>query len=230
MKITRTTNNQKSIKISKKEWESIGKKAGWFATENWEVTNDPKNQHNCPELIGKVFIEPPSYCVVKKTNKEADFEDYRDMKTRQARSKSVKTTADTGQTYKYYIDLNERGSFIADVRNPHGETVCTIKAGDELESDESSIFEDGFMEHEWDLKGLKEYLTQLGIMKPQDELVDGIKQERELEPAEQFDRNVHPFRPTMAPGQKPYKEKDWQYIRKLIDDKSRERENRGPIG
>jgi len=49
--------------------------------------------------------------------------------------------------YYYCINLNERGSFYADIRDIYGNTVYEIFAGDMLESEESSIFDDGFMRH-----------------------------------------------------------------------------------
>jgi hypothetical protein len=67
--------------------------------------------------------------------------------------------------FYYYINLNERGSFSADVRNANGDTVFDIKAGNELEADESSIFEDGYMDHKDDLMGLYEYLVELEILR-----------------------------------------------------------------
>lgn len=81
-------------------------------------------------------------------------------------------------TYEYWINLNERGSFYADVRNSSGKTVFEIKAGDELGPDESSIFDDGFMKHIHDMDGLKAYLVQLGIMKPNQTLKDMQPNER----------------------------------------------------
>lgn len=74
--------------------------------------------------------------------------------------------------YTYHIDLNERGSFRADVRNSSGKTVFNILAGDELGPDESSIFEDGFMKNMHDMDGLKQYLVSLKIMNPDQTLVD----------------------------------------------------------
>ena len=81
-------------------------------------------------------------------------------------------------TYTYHINLNERGSFYADVRNSSEKTVFTIKAGNELAEDESSIFEDGFMEHIHDMDGLKQHLISLGIMQPNQELQDMQPNER----------------------------------------------------
>jgi hypothetical protein len=110
------------IKLSKSQWEGIGKKAGWI--------------------------------------KESQF------------------TPFPPGTFEYHINLNERGSFFADVRNTSGKTVFTIKAGNELEEGESSIFEDGFMKHIHDMDGLGEYLVSLGIMRPNQRLKDMDPQER----------------------------------------------------
>lgn len=78
-------------------------------------------------------------------------------------------------TFTYHINLDERGSFLADVRDPSGKTVFEIKDGNELKPGESSIFEDGFMKHKRDLSGLGQYLMDLGIMRPTDKLIgDGI--------------------------------------------------------
>ena len=63
----------------------------------------------------------------------------------------------------YHINLNERGSFLADVRRDE-ETIFEIKAGNELTEDETSVFEDGFMEHERDVAGLESYLIHLGLI------------------------------------------------------------------
>jgi hypothetical protein len=42
MKITKTASGKQTIKISKKEWESIGKKAGW----NWKQRIDKDSAYN----------------------------------------------------------------------------------------------------------------------------------------------------------------------------------------
>lgn len=73
--------------------------------------------------------------------------------------------------YAYHINLDERGTFYADVRNSSGKTVFEIKI-DGSDGDESNIFEDGFMKHKHDMAGLKEYLVSLGIMGPKTRLVD----------------------------------------------------------
>ena len=58
--------------------------------------------------------------------------------------------------YFYYINLDERGEFYADVRDRFNDTVYEIKGYD--------IFEDGFMEHKNDLNGLCEYLVSLSVL------------------------------------------------------------------
>jgi hypothetical protein len=73
----------------------------------------------------------------------------------------------------YYINLNERGSFRADVRNEADETVYEIFAGDELAEGESSIFDDGYMRHKDDLYGLLDYLVDVGIARAGDTLQKG---------------------------------------------------------
>lgn len=77
------------------------------------------------------------------------------------------------QTYYYFINLDERGSFYADVRNQNDKTLFEIRDGDLLAEDESSIFEDGFMKDKNDLAGLKSYLVSLKIMNPQQVLIKG---------------------------------------------------------
>jgi hypothetical protein len=59
-------------------------------------------------------------------------------------------------TYQYYINLDERGYFYADVRNSSGKTVFEIKAGDSLPEGQTSIFEDGFIEAQGRPRGAQE--------------------------------------------------------------------------
>lgn len=66
--------------------------------------------------------------------------------------------------YHYHVNLNERGSYRADVRDEEGETVFEVLAGNELDEGDTSIFEDGFMCNDHDMEGLSEYLTDLGIV------------------------------------------------------------------
>jgi len=78
-----------------------------------------------------------------------------------------------GDAFQYFINLDERGSFRADVRDCTGKTVFEISAGDELAEGESSIFEDGLMRHKDDLEGLREHLVEIGIMDIDQNLVKG---------------------------------------------------------
>jgi len=41
MKVVKTASGKKSIKISKKEWQSIGKKAGWTKVNNKYIDGEP---------------------------------------------------------------------------------------------------------------------------------------------------------------------------------------------
>lgn len=75
--------------------------------------------------------------------------------------------------YFYHINLDERGSFYADVRDESDKTVFEIKAGNELGADESSIFEDGFMRHKNDINGLANYLVDLGVIAKGDGIYRG---------------------------------------------------------
>lgn len=73
--------------------------------------------------------------------------------------------------FGYYINLDERGDFYADVRDPDGETVFAFHAGASLGEDETSIFEDGYMKDKDDVAGLTEYLRQLEIIPPDGEVL-----------------------------------------------------------
>lgn len=59
-------------------------------------------------------------------------------------------------SYGYFINLDERGCFYADVRDPSNRTVFEIEG--------FTIFEDGWMRHRSDLEGLRAYLVHLGRM------------------------------------------------------------------
>ena len=66
------------------------------------------------------------------------------------------------KTYLYFINLDERGEFYADVRDDGNNTIFEIKGFD--------IFEDGWMRNKNDLMGLKNHLVDLGVMKDDDYL------------------------------------------------------------
>lgn len=140
------------IKISRSQWEEMGRKGGWMRTSQ-EYTYDtlpssgPRDTSIPPKKMPESIKSAPK--------KEWDIYNQPPAK------------------FMYFINLDERGSFYADVRNTSGNTVFEIKAGNELGPDESSIFEDGYMKNKYDLEGLKEYLVELGIMKPNQKLVRG---------------------------------------------------------
>jgi hypothetical protein len=69
------------------------------------------------------------------------------------------------EQFSYYINLDERGEFYADVRNAEDDTVFEIHGFD--------IFEDGYMSDKNDLSGLQEYLVSLEIMPEDAELTKG---------------------------------------------------------
>jgi len=67
--------------------------------------------------------------------------------------------------FSYYINLDERGEFFADVRDHADNTVLEIHGVD--------IFEDGFMSHKYDLDGLRDYMATLGICTRDDNIIPG---------------------------------------------------------
>lgn len=64
--------------------------------------------------------------------------------------------------YGYYVNLDERGEFFADVRDSVGRTIYEIH-GDPDDGSVSEI-EDGFMDHKLDTEGLQSHLRSLGII------------------------------------------------------------------
>lgn len=78
----------------------------------------------------------------------------------------------------YCVNLDERGSFYADVRDASGTTLFEIRS-----EDDGSIapVEDGYMKHKNDLAGLKDYLVELGILDKGAELLSFAEFEDRLE-------------------------------------------------
>jgi len=70
-----------------------------------------------------------------------------------------------GKTFEFFINLDERGEFFADVRDPDGKTVHEIRGFE--------VFEDGFMRHKKDLDGLRTQLIDNGVISDDDALVMG---------------------------------------------------------
>lgn len=80
--------------------------------------------------------------------------------------------------FGYYVNLDERGDFYADVRDPSGGTVFELRA----ESDGSiSLIEDGFMRHKTDHAGLRDHLVDLGLIGPDAELLPSDRFEARLD-------------------------------------------------
>lgn len=68
------------------------------------------------------------------------------------------------QPFGYFVNLNERGSFYADVRNAAGSTLFEVRGGNELAEDETSLVEDGYMSSLTDVDGLRDYLVDHGVL------------------------------------------------------------------
>jgi hypothetical protein len=77
----------------------------------------------------------------------------------------------TPRIFGYVVNLNERGSFYADVRDLDDKTLYEVKSNDE----DGEIFEveSGFMKHAQDIKGLLEHLIDVGVLQKGDYLVEG---------------------------------------------------------
>ena len=77
----------------------------------------------------------------------------------------MKTLLEAKMQYEYFINLDERGEFYADVRDPDGNTVFEVKGFE--------VFEDGFVDHKYDLESLEDHLHMLGFMPKGVSLVRG---------------------------------------------------------
>lgn len=60
--------------------------------------------------------------------------------------------------YEYWINLDERGEFFADVRDADGKTILETHSNLDGEID---LVTDGYMRHGRDLAGLREYLVDV---------------------------------------------------------------------
>lgn len=92
--------------------------------------------------------------------------------------------------YGYYINLDERGDFYADVRDAGGRSVYEIHAGNSLGEDESSIFDDGYMRDKHDIAGLTEYLRSLGVIEQDAEIKKMADFERLLEASDDSEMTI----------------------------------------
>ncbi|MCE6958306.1 hypothetical protein LAZ40_04450 [Cereibacter sphaeroides] len=73
----------------------------------------------------------------------------------------VPARVDRTPIFGWYINLDERGEFYADLRDASGKTVFEIRTPDEEGHD---FFEDGYMKHGNDLEGLRDYMLDLKII------------------------------------------------------------------
>jgi len=62
----------------------------------------------------------------------------------------------TMKAFEYYINLDERGEFFADVRDSNGETVFEIHGFD--------LFQYGILLDKYDVDNLTDYLVDLEIL------------------------------------------------------------------
>lgn len=69
--------------------------------------------------------------------------------------------------FGYYVNLDERGSFYADVRDIRDNTIYEVR------SDDGSVWEveAGFMSDPHDLEGLAGYLAEMSIIAKGDEIL-----------------------------------------------------------
>ncbi|WP_305906280.1 hypothetical protein Q9L42_020770 (plasmid) [Methylomarinum sp. Ch1-1] len=74
--------------------------------------------------------------------------------------------------YGYYINLDERGEFFADVRDANEQTIFEIHGFD--------VFEDGFMKDKNDIAGLQKMLIDQQVIKPSDEILPMVEFEERL--------------------------------------------------
>lgn len=72
--------------------------------------------------------------------------------------------------YEYFINLDERGEFHADVRDVQGKTIFEIHEPREYAM---SFFELGWMKHKFDLDGLRGYLVDNAFIRSDAKLIRG---------------------------------------------------------
>lgn len=95
-----------------------------------------------------------------------------------------KSKENTGSNlYGYYINLDERGKFFADVRDEDLETIFEIHGFD--------LFEDGVMKEKTDMVGLREHLLDLMMIKPQDQLLLSADFEEAIKPIREYSFDIN---------------------------------------
>lgn len=86
---------------------------------------------------------------------------------------------DPSSLFGFYVNLDERGEYRADVRDIHGVTVFEYSSNDEGVIE---LVEDGFLAHARDLEGLASYLQERSVIPASAELLDASDFEARLEP------------------------------------------------
>ncbi|PZO71698.1 MAG: hypothetical protein DI629_21355 [Mesorhizobium amorphae] len=71
------------------------------------------------------------------------------------------------RAYGYYINLDERGSFHADVRGIDGKTILEVRA----EGEDPELVEDGFMSDRHDVSGLEAHMREVGLIGENDRVL-----------------------------------------------------------
>jgi hypothetical protein len=151
--------NEGDSRVTQVQIEEASSSEGGHNPEAWDKDNE--------KVRGHTSVAPIWHDVYKK-------EDDRKNKKMEKKVKKAGISLDTDEdvepektTYYYFIDLDERGDFYADVRKDgdQGETVFEIHGFD--------IFEDGFMSDKKDLAGLREYLVNVGIIEKEDDVLLG---------------------------------------------------------
>ena len=104
MKILKTASGKQTVKMSKSEWQSIGKKAGWMKTaeKTYIVVDDEFNQAHYSDIIGQTFENPPSYAHVKVVEQNDDSAEENDDEVN--RRRSIKVEFSDGD--HLYTDIN----------------------------------------------------------------------------------------------------------------------------
>ena len=102
MKVIKTASGKKKIKISKKEWESIGKTAGWMKESEEDVVKDKRRPRSFEEIESFTFTD----------------EDYPEWVRFDRRGHSERID-DTGRDYYYWVQKQSDGQWVIVERGGH---------------------------------------------------------------------------------------------------------------
>ncbi|PIQ54410.1 MAG: hypothetical protein COW02_05070 [Comamonadaceae bacterium CG12_big_fil_rev_8_21_14_0_65_59_15] len=149
------------------EWRILEEEAGRFMTDKDELfviaSDKEEGFWSCKDGWGDLCPETSIYSAKEAVTSNLPVLGDSDAKWMSLNEAMTAYKKEPG-IYGYYIDLDERGDFQADVRDVNGKTIFEIRAGESLGEDESSIFDDGYMRNKDDLSGLTEYMIGLGII------------------------------------------------------------------